>query len=67
MRTEDRTVRFAGAIAVVLILYLLRTVLVSFLVAMALACVLNPLADKVTRRLRWSRDVTVSGIRPGRS
>ncbi len=65
MSTTDRTIRLAVAVAVVVVLYLLRAVLVSFLVAMALTCVLNPMADRLTRRLGWSRGMTVSGLAVG--
>ncbi len=44
------------------VLFHLRAVLVSFLVAMALACVLNPLADRLSHRLGWPRGVTVSAV-----
>lgn len=63
--TEDRIVRIAGSIAAVLVLYLLKAILISFLVAMGLACVLNPLVDKLTRRLGWPRGITVASIAIG--
>ncbi len=63
--SERHAMKFLGAVAGVLGVYLLRDVLVSFLVATALACVLNPLADTATRRLGWSRVTTVSGLTLG--
>ncbi len=65
MHAEDRAVRLAGSVALMGILYLLRTVLVSFLVAVALASLLTPLANRLTRRLGWSRGATVLGMAVG--
>lgn len=65
MHAEDRAVRLAGSVALMGILYLLRTVLVSFLVAIALASLLTPLANRLTRRLGWSRGATVLGMAAG--
>ncbi len=65
MHAEDRVVRLAGSVALMGILYLLRTVLISFLVAIALASLLTPLANRLTRRLGWSRGATVLGMAAG--
>ncbi len=65
MHAEDRVVRLVGSVALMGIVYLLRTVLVSFLVAIALASLLTPLANRLTRRLGWSRGTTVLGMAVG--
>ncbi|MBI4277418.1 MAG: AI-2E family transporter [Armatimonadetes bacterium] len=65
MRYDDRVLRLAGGIAVLLVLYFLRTVVVDVLVALALACLINPVADRITGRLRWPRGATVSAMALG--
>ncbi len=65
MHAEVRAARLAGSIALAGILYLLRTALVSFLMAIALASLLTPLVNRFTRRLGWSRGTTVLGMAVG--
>jgi len=62
VRSEDRIARIAGSALLVLVLYLLKAILIPFLVAAGLACVLNPPVDRLARWLGWPRGMTVASF-----